>query len=71
MNLDKFVASFRKFIWEECFKEQGNIFVLVLIGVNRHYAKMVYIVSSLGEGTLQHFSTKLSFTDSSKEYFQV
>jgi hypothetical protein len=40
MNHNKCVASFRKFIWEECFKEQGNIFVLVLISVNRHYANM-------------------------------
>jgi len=40
MNHNNFVASFRKFIWEECSKEQGNIFVLVLISVNRHYANM-------------------------------
>ena len=43
------------------------IFVLVLIGVHRHYANVIYVVPGLGEGTLQHFSTKLSVTDSSKE----
>jgi hypothetical protein len=67
MNHNKCVVSFRKFIWEECFKEQGNIFGLVLISVNRHYANMVYVAPGLGEGTLQHFCTKLSFTGSSKE----
>jgi hypothetical protein len=40
MKSNKCVAFFGKFIWEECFKEQGNIFVLVLISVNRHYANM-------------------------------
>jgi len=34
---------------------------------NIKYANMVYVVPGLGEGMLQHFSTKLSFTDSSKE----
>jgi hypothetical protein len=28
---------------------------------------MIYVMPELGEGTLQHFSTKLSVTDSSKE----
>ena len=40
MNHEECVASFRKFIWEECFKVQGNIIVFVLISVNRHYANM-------------------------------
>ena len=43
------------------------IIVLVLISVNQYYTNMVYIVPGLGEGTLQHFSSKMSVTDSSKE----
>lgn len=46
----------------------SNLFivVLVLISVNQYYANMVYIVPGLGEGTLQHFSSKMSVTDSLK-----